>query len=148
MEVSGVPWQDFAAAWGAGLATVVAIVQGVSIWLARRPSVDTTYSLLGHPDMSDTITIANLSPTPLMVAYWRLKWVPTWWRWWIGQVEQTPARDPDDHADFNIPGYETYILSFSDEDKLQWNYDVAKGRKLVLILSVFGKKRPIKVKVK
>lgn len=138
---------DWVAAYGAVLATVLALVQLVRWLLSLRPSLDSTYSLLGHESYPDRITIANLRPVPLMVSSWRVEWVPTFWRFWIGKVDQTPEFEPDFDSGFVIPGHSTHDLKFTGENKLDWSFKVADKRKLRLSLRAFGRQRPITVTI-
>ena len=138
---------DWVAAYGAGLATFLAVVQLVRWLISLRPSLDSSYSLVGHEAYSDRITIANLRPVPLLVSSWQVEWVPTYLRFWIGKVDQTPDFEPDFDSGFMIPGHSTHDMKFSGERKLKWSFNVAENRKLRLTLNVFGHRRPLRVTI-
>lgn len=139
--------QDWVAAYGAALATILAVAQ-LSLWLfSRSPSVDSTYSLLDHEAYPDRITVANLRGTPLMVSSWTLEWVPTYGRFWLGSSDQTPEGEPDADFGFVVPGHSVLDLKFIAQNKIKWSHAVSNGRKLRLSLNVFGRKRPLRVTI-
>lgn len=66
----------------------------------------------------------------------------------IGDRTLTPERDPDDNSTLTIDGHATEKLAFGGDNKISWNYKIAAGRKLIVTLHPFGRRRPLRVRVK
>jgi hypothetical protein len=138
---------DPIAAYGAALSTLVAIAVTVRFFIERRVWLAIGYSFAGHPDIEDRITIANLKATPVQVSHWRLEWVPRFWQSGMEKTDVTPGGDPDDAGSFTIPGHGSFDLLFGELNKIPTSIHVAKGRKLLLRLYLYGRRWPVKLRV-
>lgn len=138
---------DFVGAYGAALATIIALVSLGRFLLERKVKLATGYSFNSHPDLADEIIIANLRPTPVQVSHWRLEWVPKLGRFWIGSIDVTPGDYPDDAGALTIQGYGSATLAFSGTNRFPTGGEKTKGRKLVLRLYLFGKRLPVSLRI-
>lgn len=131
--------------WGGILSTILAIIK---IWEVRykdRPRFATAYAFTDMPGEPNTITIANLSSLPVQVSHWALAWHPRRFQWNPGKVMDVT---PEDRGwQFSIKGHDSHTIEFSDDEKFEWGHRAASGRDLILTLSIFGQRRPIKLKV-
>ena len=134
---------NYVAAWGAALSTLLGFVKLYEVFWKDRIRLQTTYSFTSERGADSEITLVNLSPVPVQVADWSLVWVPRWWCFWRSRVNVTP----DEAFRFKIDGRDEYTLSFGEESSFQWGGGVAVRRRLILTLRVFGKSRPVKLKV-
>jgi hypothetical protein len=138
---------DVIAIWGALVATAVALVE-IHRLFRDRIRLTTSYMWVGLEEESDTIVIANLSPTPVLVSHWTLTWNAPWYRWGIKPVDVTPYPDgPRDPSGFKVDGYATYSMYFAQDDKFSWTGKSSKGRNLHLTLNLFGRRKSVKLKV-
>jgi hypothetical protein len=93
---------DAVSYWGAGLSTILA---GIKVWETiwrDRLKLATSYSWTGELGTDDTITIVNLSSTPVHVAYWTLAWKPRFLSWKCQTDDVTP--DELSEAYLAVPG--------------------------------------------
>jgi hypothetical protein len=131
------------AAWGALISTLLA---GVKLWESfwkDRVKLDTSYSFIGLDDVPDEITVVNLTSIPVQVMSWALTWKPNLFHRKLGELDQTP----DDVDGFTIPARGSHTLYFGDMDKLSWDHTISSNRTLKLMLFLYGRRRPIILKV-
>lgn len=129
--------------WAAFVSTTLAAIKVWETFWRDRIRLATSYSLTGEVGGQHEIIVANLSPVPIQVSNWRLTWEPRWFAFWLEEVNVTP----DDAWRFKIAGHNEYQLSFGGAEQFEWGWTVASGRQLVLRLHLFGRKRPLRLRV-
>ena len=124
---------SLATAYATALSTGLAAIQ----WMKSRLNIDTTYIFYDTIDLHDEIILANLGNKPVLISRFTLFWEPL-------LLSARPKIDvtPEEHSSFRIPSHEFYTLYFMDMDKFEWGHEIRRGRKLVLSLHIFGRKRP------
>lgn len=129
--------------WAAVVSTSLAAIKVWETFWRDRIRLATTYSLSGEAGARHEIVVANLSGVPIQVSDWYLIWEPRWFAFWLKEVNVTP----DDAWRFKIEGHNDYQLSFEGCDQFEWGWTVASGRQLVLKLNLFGRNRPLRLRV-
>ncbi|NMN57847.1 hypothetical protein FHT36_001744 [Xanthobacter sp. SG618] len=130
---------------GGCLAIVLGVVKLWETFLKDRPRLRTSYSFSTAPGDEDTITIFNISPTPVQVINWTLQWEPKGWRHRErGKIDVTPD---DGGGAFKIGPRDSYVLGFDERDKFDWGYRASEGRRLTLTLYTFVTRKPIRLTV-
>lgn len=138
-------WKVVLGGWGAVLSTALAAIKIWEVTLKDRVRLRTSYSFSSQVDADDEIVIVNLSPLPLQISHWCLFWKPNFLSWGKEEIDVTP--DLDRVGRFTVGARDSYAMVFSEQDRFDWSHRSAAGRKLYLVLHVFGKRRPILLKV-
>lgn len=131
--------------WGAALSTVLGMVTLWEKLWKERVRLATTCSFSGQEGSTDTITIVNLSGATVHVCYWTLAWRRNFFRWKVPSIDVTP--DYEEANTFTIAPRDKEILHFEERDKFDWSYRIAKHRQLYLTLHIFGRRKPMVLKV-
>lgn len=132
------------AVWGASVSTILGMIKLWETFWRDRIRLVTSYYFCGHEDIEDRISVANLSPKPIQISYWKLCWEPRFWSR-IGSIDMSPYDDDD--REFSIAAHGKHTLHFSQETKLDWSLKTRTGRQLFLYLHMFGRKKPYKLRV-
>lgn len=129
------------AAWGALLSTMLAGIKLYETFWKERIRLESTFSLTGDSGAPHEITLVNLSTVPVQVSHWTLAWEPRWYR------PTLPSKDvsPDETGRFKIEGRGERTILFDGQDKFAWDHSIAKGRRLVMRLYIFGKRGSIRL---
>jgi len=130
-------------AWAAVVSTSLAAIKIWETFWRDRIRLATSYSLTGETGGQHEIVVANLSPVPVQVSDWRLAWEPRWFAFWLKEVNVTP----EETWRFKIEGHNDYQLDFKGCDQFAWGWTVSSGRQLVLKLRLFGRNRPLRLRV-
>lgn len=125
------------------LSTALGLLKVWELFFKDRVKADTTYTLSGARGGRHEIIVANLSSLPIQVAYWELAWEPRWSAFWLSRTELAH----NEALRFKISGHDKYHLVFAQEYQFRWDTKVASGKRLVLTLKLFGRKRKLKLVV-
>lgn len=115
----------------------------IKIWesfFKDRLKIGSTYHLTGERGVPNEISILNLSQTPIHVAYWKLKWEPKWFAFWLDTIDVSP----DETHRFTIEAQECHDINHY----FDWGWQSSNGRKLILYIKIIGRKRIFRVKIK
>jgi hypothetical protein len=140
-------WATVAPWWGWLLAVLVGGPPAIKGWIdifekvrGERISLRATGYFTGQPGGSDTITVVNISGTPVQVSHWTLVWTPNilWPK--LSAIDVTPC--PEYQSMFTIPPKDRYTIKLDDPYKFDRSVRSARHRKLLLTLHIFGRRRP------
>lgn len=128
---------------GTVLAWILFLIKVWETFFRDKLRLVTTYSFNSLENVSDTISIVNLSPVPVMVSHWSLEWKPRWFRQGTKSIDVTPDFDGLDTTGLKIAPHDYEAIEFAGLDKFDWGHKTATGRRLILTLHLFGRRRPI-----
>ncbi|OWU66387.1 hypothetical protein ATO2_18900 [Roseovarius sp. 22II1-1F6A] len=130
-------------AWAAVVSTSLAAIKIWETFWRDRIRLAVSYSLSGERGGQHEITVANLSSVPVQISSWDLTWKPRWFAFWLKEVNVSPQYT----YRFKIMGHDSYQINFEGRNQFAWGWKIASGRQLVLELNLFGRKRPLRLRV-
>jgi hypothetical protein len=131
--------------WGAGLSTILGLIKLWETFWRDRVKLSTTYSFTGAQGVADEITVVNRSDQPVQVSHWSLAWESKLLHRSKTLEDLTPY---EGGGRFVIDSKAEHTLYFSEGDKFDWGWKAAEGREMYLRLFLFGRRRPIKLRIK
>ena len=129
-------------AWGALLATILAVVRLWEFFSNDRLRLTTSYLISSNAEEGHTFTIENSSNRPVMVTYWELFWASRWLgRTWFDRGEAWPE---EGSYDVTIPPHSRHQLNFAGQSYFKFRNEI-DGRKVHLYLKLYlvGRKKPV-----
>ena len=107
-----------------------------------RPKIVVGRSLTGSEDIGNTISIANISATPLLIDYWQLIWIKRVKVFFKKELEICSPEGPD-IIDITIQPHTKYLLTFNGMDHFDWGYQTIPNGKLYIRLHICGKRKSV-----
>lgn len=131
--------ESFLAFWGAGLSTVLAFLKIWELWVSRD-RIEVTHNFSSQPERGNDIILHNVSPKPMIIAYWELQFCD--WKGFRWKCYRTI--DPEeDIRDVCIQAHSPWVMNFREQNYFDWGWKL-EGKRIYLKLHIAGKKRPIR----
>lgn len=120
-----------------GLIGIIGGTLSILDHLPKRAKLSTTYSFASVAEPGNTITVANLSSTPVLVMHWDLQWQKRW-PIWKPEVERISSAEFDATPVTTIPAHGSFTFHFRGADHFNFGAKFAPKGRLFLLLYLAG----------
>ena len=134
------------------IGTAAFLISSILAWIKisetmrDRVRLTATFFWTGQEGAPDTITVANLGARPVLVSYWQMeslrRFAP-----WSQAKDETPDYDPDADLGFRLDPHTRHKIEVDDDDKVDHGSFGRRERTLYLKLFLYGRARPLRLKL-